>query len=140
MSDVVELIEHDHREVEQLFAQFEQSGDAALAAQLCDELDKHAAAEEQEVYPVVAEKVDDGRKLASEAEDEHKEARQVIGRIRRTSDPEHLTELMQELKSLVQHHVQEEESEMLPKAQREISAEEREQLGARFEEAKQASE
>src|SRR2546423_7961623 len=46
MADVVELIEHDHREVEQLFADFESSKDAALAIKICDELTKHTFREE----------------------------------------------------------------------------------------------
>ena len=48
-----------------------------------------------------------GQKLAREAENEHKEAKQLIGRVRRTSDPDHLAELMTELKQAIQHHVQE---------------------------------
>ena len=87
MSDVVELIEHDHREVEQMFAEFKKSHD-------------------------------------------------LIGRIRNTSDESHLVELMQELERAIQHHVKEEETEMLPKARQELPAEELSNLGERFEEAK----
>ena len=57
MPDVVERIEHDHREVEQLFAEFQQTRDQATAAQICDELDKHTKAEDQAVYPVFAEEL-----------------------------------------------------------------------------------
>jgi hemerythrin superfamily protein len=139
MTDVVDLIEHDHREVEQLFSEFELSKDGAVATKICDELTKHTFGEERAVYPVVVEKLIDGKKLASEAEDEHKEARQLIGRIRNTTDDEHLAELMTELKQAIQHHVQEEETEMLPKARREISADELDEMGKRFEAAKEAA-
>ena len=53
MPDVVDLIEHDHREVEQLFAEFTSSKDPTVAEKICDELDEHTAAEEAVVYPVL---------------------------------------------------------------------------------------
>ena len=139
MPDVVDLIEQDHREVEQLFAEFESSKDPALAEKICGELDKHTAAEEAEVYPVIEGEVSGGKKLADEALDEHKGARQMIGRIRNTTEPDHLAELMGELERAIQHHVKEEETEMLPKARREISAQELVDLGVKFEKAKEAA-
>jgi len=38
VSDVVDLIERDHREVEEMFAQFKQSHDRDRALAICDEL------------------------------------------------------------------------------------------------------
>ena len=136
MSDVVDLIEHDHREVEQMFAEFKRSHDADIAHRICDELDKHTKAEERAVYPVFEEELSNEADKVHEAEDEHKEARQLIGRIRNTTDEPHLVELMQQLERAIQHHVQEEESDMLPKAREELPAEELSQLGDKFEEAK----
>jgi iron-sulfur cluster repair protein YtfE (RIC family) len=139
MASVVELIERDHREVEQLFSEFKNSRDAAVAEQICDELTKHTYAEDQAVYPIIAEKVDDGAKLAREADNEHKEARQMIGRIRNTTDETHLAELMQELEQAIQHHVSEEEDEMLPKAQQAVDSDELDEMGRAFEAAKDAA-
>ena len=95
MPSIIKLIEQDHREVEELFSQFEQSGDKSIAMKICAELDAHAEAEEKAFYPIVREEVD--ASLVKEAEEEHGEARQLIGRIKQTSDPEHLTELVAEL-------------------------------------------
>jgi hemerythrin superfamily protein len=139
MTDVVELIERDHREVEQLFSEFKTSHDANVATKICDELTKHTHGEEEAVYPIVADKVDDGAKLAREAETEHKEARQLIGRVRNTTDEEHLVDLMQQLEQAIQHHVSEEEDEMLPKARQAISADELDKMGRSFEAAKDAA-
>lgn len=136
MPDVVERIEHDHREVEQLFAEFQQTRDQATAAQICDELDKHTKAEDQAVYPVFAEELSNEQSKVREASDEHKEARQLIGQIRNTKDEDHLVELMTQLEQAVQHHVEEEESEMLPKARRELPESELDELGTKFEQAK----
>ena len=67
--DVVDKIEHDHREVEELFAEFERTGDRAIAMTLCNQLEAHTAAEESEVYPVIAAAIDE--EMAEHAEDEH---------------------------------------------------------------------
>ena len=140
MSNVVDLIEHDHREVEQMFATFKDSHDRSLAIAICDELDKHTKAEEAAVYPVFEEELSNEKDKIHEAEGEHKEARQLIGRIRNTSsDDAHLVELMGELEQAIQHHVHEEETEMLPKAREELPADELSELGNRFDEAKKTA-
>ena len=138
MSDVVERIEHDHREVEQLFAEFKADPSKAKAVEICDELDKHTRAEDTAVYPVFADELSEEHDKVEEAEEEHQEARQLIGRVRNTEDGEHLVELMAELERAIQHHVHEEETEMLPKARRELPADELERLGDEFEDAKDA--
>jgi hemerythrin-like domain-containing protein len=137
MPDVIERIEHDHREVEGLFAAFKSSPQKQTALEICDELDKHTRAEDEAVYPVFAEELSDEKSKVKEASDEHKEARQLIGQIRNTKDEGHLSELMTQLEQAIQHHVHEEESEMLPKARRELPTDELDELGERFEEAKE---
>ena len=138
MADVVTLIEQDHREVEELFARFER-GDTDVVTTICEELDRHTAGEERAVYPVIAGEVSGGKKMTNEAVDEHKEARGLIGRIRNTTNPEHLRELVTELKTAVQHHVDEEEHEVLPATKQALSQDRLEELGRDFEAAKQAA-
>jgi len=136
MPDVIELIEREHRQVEALFQNFRETGNSALVSNICDELDAHAAAEEQAFYPVVRDDVPSGKKLAGEAEEEHGEARQLIGRIRRTSDPDHVVELVNELEQVVSHHVDEEEQEMLPSARRSLGEDRLAAIGSAYESAK----
>jgi hemerythrin-like domain-containing protein len=136
--DVVDKIEHDHREVEELFAEFEASRDRAIALTICDELEIHTAAEEAEVYPVIAEEISD--EMVDHAEDEHAEAKGLIAQIRGTTDADQLYQLVGQLKEAVQEHVQEEESEMLPKAREDLSDEQLEELGEKFDDAKDAAE
>jgi hemerythrin-like domain-containing protein len=139
MPDVIELIEKDHREVEQLFSEFESSGDVSIATRICDELTKHTKGEEQAVYPVIADRLSSGRDLTDEAIDEHKQARQLIGQIRNTDDHNHRRELITQLKAGVQHHVQEEETEMLPQAREQFTPDELDEMARNFEEAKEAA-
>jgi hemerythrin-like domain-containing protein len=136
MPDVTELIEQEHRQVEALFQSFKESGASDVLTQICDELDAHAAAEEQAFYPVVRDDVPSGKKLADEAKDEHGEARQLIGRIRRTSDPDHVVELVNELEQAVSHHVDEEEQEMLPLARQALGEDRLMAVGSAYESAK----
>ena len=109
MPNVIELLNADHREVEQLFAQFESTQDPSIALQICSELTVHATVEEEIVYPVL-ERID--REVEQEAEEEHAEAKQLIARIRSMSpdDPSFVSTVM-ELKRGIQHHVEEEEGE-----------------------------
>ena len=134
MPDIVELIEKDHREVEGLFAEFKQTPTKDLAMRICTELDKHSVGEEQTIYPAMQGV--DGT-LVKEAEQEHAEAKQLIGRIKNTSDDQHLTELMTELEGAITHHVQEEESEFLPKAKQALDGSKLTQLGEEFQSVKQ---
>jgi hemerythrin superfamily protein len=136
MTDITQLIQSDHREVEALFAKFKEDGTKQVALQICDELEAHASAEETVFYPVVHDDVPEGAELADEGNQEHSEARQLIGRIKNTGDDDHLAELVGELEQAINHHVSEEESEMLPKARESLSAERLDALGAEFEEAK----
>jgi hemerythrin superfamily protein len=140
MPDVIELIEREHRQVEALFQNFRETGRSALVSNICDELDAHAAAEEEAFYPVVRDEVPSGKKLAGEAKDEHGEARQLIGRLRRTSDPDHIVELVNELEQLVQHHVEEEEHEMLPRARSALDEGRLIAIGSAYESAKSRAE
>jgi len=134
--DVVDKIEHDHREVEELFAEFEQTHDRALAAKICDELEIHTAAEEEAVYPVMRSELADGEEEIAQAEHEHANATALIERIRHTDDDDALTDLMSQLKTEIEHHVHEEETEILPQARAELPSDELEELGDEFEAAK----
>ena len=136
--DVVDKIEHDHREVEELFGEFESSGDRAVALKICEELEIHTAAEERAVYPVIAAEAGEEAEIG-DAEEEHDEARKLIDRIRQSDGDDDLRSLVDQLKTAVEHHVYEEEMDILPKARNEIPASELEELGERFDEAKESS-
>ena len=111
--DVFALLTEDHREVEQLFQQFQQSNDPEVARKICDELTVHAMVEEELIYPLLATKVNPGH--AREARHEHEEAKQLIEQIDSAlADGGDVSSLVSQLQQSVQHHVQEEESEIFP--------------------------
>jgi iron-sulfur cluster repair protein YtfE (RIC family) len=136
MPSATSLLKQDHRTVEKLFMEFESSGKASIAEQICEELDLHTNIEERVVYPALREELIDGKQMADHAEREHAEARQLIGRIRRTKDEGRLAAVMSELKHAIEEHVQEEENEVFPKMERELGAGRLDEMGRELEELK----
>ena len=135
MPDVVTLIKSQHREIEELLeqAQQEDADTLALLRRVAGLLGPHSAAEESFVYPRIAElrpaeadEVHDGT-----AEHHHAEALLAELLSGRPGEPGYdgkLAALAGELK----HHVEEEESELLPVLSDKASDEERERLGEQF--------
>lgn len=125
--NAIELILDDHRRVKSLFREFEQCQDPIEKQQIAEEaileLQVHSQIEEQVFYPAVRERGDDRDKnLVSESEEEHHRAdtlmEQIKGRSAADADYDTLfTQLVQE----IEHHIVEEETQMLPEAQRILS-------------------
>lgn len=113
--DACDLLDADHRKVEALFRQYETAEATAkpeLAQEICMELIVHATIEEEIFYPAfrAATKEDD---MVEEAEEEHQEAKDLIAEIEDSEAPD---ALIAELQSAIEHHVNEERTEMFPKA------------------------
>jgi iron-sulfur cluster repair protein YtfE (RIC family) len=126
MPDAITLLTQDHREVEHLFSLFEAGGGEQIAKQICQELEVHTTIEEEIVYPVLQRQVD--KAMAKEAGQEHKEAKGIIEKIKKTlpggngrgGGQEKLSQLVSQLKEAIEHHVEEEEDEVFPKMQEKV--------------------
>ncbi len=114
MADFVTLLTEDHRRVEQLFKQFDETGDPEVAQEIFVELSIHSIIEEELVYGLYSSKVDNAG--AAEARAEHQEAKDLILALEgmEPGSDEFVT-TMTKLKTSVLHHVDEEENEMFPK-------------------------
>jgi hypothetical protein len=112
-ADAVSLLKADHRKVEQIFAQYEQTEDedqkAKLAHQVCIELIVHTKLEEEIFYPACREKqVDDD--LLNEAQVEHDGAKVLIADLLQGSpSDEYYDAKVKTLSEYITHHVGEEE-------------------------------
>src|SRR4051812_5352984 len=113
MTDLLEALTRDHREVERLFATYADSGDDAVAHEICDALTLHSEVEEQVLYPEVRRFVDGGDDLANDAEAEHAAVRALIARVYE-APPIDLRPLIDELRKNVDHHVESEERDIFP--------------------------
>lgn len=119
-ADAIKLLKDDHREVEGYFKQYEKLEDdaekQALADQICLALTVHAQIEEEIFYPTAREGIDDDD-LLDEAEVEHASAKQLIAEIQAMKSGDRLFDAkVTVLGEYINHHVEEEESEMFPEA------------------------
>jgi hypothetical protein len=112
--DFITLLTEDHRRVEQLFKQFDETADPEVALQVCLELSVHSTIEEEMLYGLYSAKVDNAG--AAEARAEHQEAKDLIMALE-SMDPasDEFVTTMTKLKTAVLHHVDEEERDMFPK-------------------------
>jgi len=115
----VRLLKDDHDRVQALFNRFEAAkGRAAkvkIVRQALTELKVHAVVEEELFYPSVRKAV--GKDLMNEADEEHHVAKLLIAELDRMDGSEsHFGAKFSVLAENVRHHIREEESEMLPKA------------------------
>lgn len=118
--DAVKLLKADHREVEGYFKQYEELEDdrekQALATKICLALTVHARIEEEIFYPAARAEIKD-EDLLDEAEVEHTSAKQLIAEIQKMKVGDDLFDAkVKVLGEYVQHHVEEEETEMFPEA------------------------
>jgi Hemerythrin HHE cation binding domain len=118
--DVFEMLKTDHRQVQDLFTQFEDADKrtkASIADQALTALEVHAALEEELVYPAIAEVIDDEETI-NEAREEHHVAKLLIKELRKMDvDDEGFSTKFKVLGELVSHHIEEEEGEVFPQAQ-----------------------
>ena len=143
--DVIEVLMHDHREVETMFAELESLKGAAtdsdrsrrkdLVERVTIELVRHSVAEEAEVYPAVKEKV--SAEEAERAKQEDAEAEETMKRLEKLQPDDlsfdaELATLMREIRE----HVAEEEGEMFPHMRQVFSEEELRELGSKVEAVK----
>ena len=141
-SNAIELLKHDHREVESMFKQFDAEdasrSKAEMAQHICLSLIVHSEIEEELFYPAAKRALEDeGRDLVAEAKVEHMSLKRLIDDISGSSPGDELFEArMTVLKEYVKHHVHEEEHELMPQVKRaDIDLE---ALGSRLQERKQA--
>lgn len=134
MTKATELIESEHRQVEELFSRFQQTGERDVAMEICALLERHTEMEEQVLYPALKE-VDE--ELYEDAQQEHDEAAELIERIRQAGG-EQLTELVQQLQAAIEHHVSDEEQEDLPAMEEACGQERMDQLGQEMEQWRSA--
>lgn len=119
-ADAIKLLKDDHREVKGWFADYEkleEDGEKQeLADRICLALTVHTQIEEEIFYPAVRAEIDDDD-LLDEAEVEHASAKQLIAEIQSMKVGDRLFDAkVVVLGEYVNHHVEEEESEMFPES------------------------
>lgn len=126
--DAVELLTKQHREVEDLFEQFEKLTDRAkaskkkIADQICNALIMHTTIEEEIFYPATREASkgeEETEDMVDEAVVEHASAKDLIAQIQEMDPGDELYDAkVKVLSEMIEHHVEEEEKEMFPKTRK----------------------
>ena len=114
-----ELLEQDHREVEEWFDEYDELKEddkrkGELAEKICLSLKVHAQIEEEIFYPQAREATKDND-LIDEAVVEHATVKSLIGEIEAMEVGAELYDAkMRVLGEMVKHHIKEEEEELFP--------------------------
>jgi hemerythrin superfamily protein len=120
--DAIALLKADHAKVKKMFKEFDKLKDAGkkqdLANVICSELKVHTTIEEEIFYPAAREALADDD-LLDEAEVEHASAKDLIAQIESGSpDDDKWDAKVKVLGEYIDHHVEEEHTEMFPKVRK----------------------
>jgi hemerythrin superfamily protein len=130
--NAIDMLESQHREVEELFKKIEKAKDASskdeLFLEIADKLAIHAAIEEHQFYPSVkAKRTED---ILLESLEEHLAIKRVLSDLLDVdAEDESFDAKIKVLKETVEHHVGEEEDDLFPKVRKLLSEEELEAIG-----------
>jgi hemerythrin-like domain-containing protein len=140
--DAITLLKEDHKKVKGLLSQLEKTTERGirrrrkLLGQIATEVKVHTTIEEEIFYPAYrdAVKKKDDRELYQEALEEHHVVDLVLPELK-ASNPagEIFGAKAKVLKELIEHHADEEEEEMFPKARKVLGAARLRDLGGRME-------
>jgi hemerythrin superfamily protein len=142
--DAIAVLKADHRQVEGWFSQFKKSRSTErkgeLARKICGALRVHTTIEEEIFYPAFKEagQKSDDDKMYFEALEEHRAAGDLVlpDLLNTEVTSEKFSGRAKVLKELVEHHADEEEKEMFPRAKKLLSRDELSELGERLRQRK----
>lgn len=133
--DAVTAIMNDHRVLERLFAALrlgEGDPDQQLA-EIKARLRAHSVAEEEHVYPELVREDPSEREQVHHGVHEHREAEEKLAAAKAALRTPHFADACAEFVHAVNHHVEEEETEILHELRNQVSPARLEELGAAFE-------
>ena len=138
--NALDLLKEDHKKVAQLFGQAEGTENEKKKQQLFEqiktELDTHTHIEETIFYPAI-QKNEDLKDMVLEALEEHKQVKTLLREISSLADgSEKFDAKLKVMKENVEHHVEEEETEMFPKVEKALDKAQLEECGQQMEEEK----
>ena len=143
--DAVAMLKADHRKVEGLFKKAQKATGKtkqSLVEQICNELIIHTTLEEEIFYPAVKAKTDDeGKSHVAEGMEEHHVVKILIEELKAlTPEDEAFSAKFKVLSENVEHHIKEEEDELLPDAKKKLGHDGIEVLGEQMQSRRQALE
>ena len=135
MPNGIDLILADHQAVRDLFAQFEETGDANIIGMVVDKLKAHDDAEQAALYPFAGVILGDAGLIERSAAAHSMIKKQFD--FMTTLEGEPLTNAFRGLKKIVESHATDEEKNLLPAIAEQATPQQLDELGARILQAKQ---
>lgn len=140
--NALDLLKEDHEKVSALFEEVKATENEEKHKQLFEqiktELETHTHIEETILYPKFRER-EELKDIVLEGIEEHKQVKTLIREIQNLADgSERFDAKLKVMGENVDHHVEEEETEMFPKAEKIFSESELEELGQQLEAEKKA--
>ena len=123
MPEVTEMLREDHQKVKDLFEEFEHAEEEdeklRIVRTALTELEIHATLEEEIFYPAVRAQIEEeDEDTMDEALEEHHVAKFIMHELKdMRPEDERFDAKFKVLAESVKHHIEEEESEILPKAE-----------------------
>lgn len=137
-TDIFSLLKADHRKVESLFSKLEDTTERAVQtrekiyAELRMEITAHSEGEEKAIYPDLKEEKET-EEIGFESVEEHSIVKFLIKKLDHTPcDSKEWTAQITALKEVIEHHVEEEESEMFKQMREAFSEEELHNFATEF--------
>jgi hemerythrin superfamily protein len=150
--DGLELLVTDHREVESMFGQLEAEsatatlGDDQLQARkqlvnrVTQELMRHAAAEEEYLYPLMRKVLPTGAEQVDHELAEHGEAEKLMNQLdKESAGTVEFEDNLRQLMSVIRDHIQDEEGRSFPDLRARLSEQDLQQLGEKLASAKKVA-
>ncbi|GLW19934.1 hemerythrin [Streptomyces sp. NBRC 13847] len=143
--DVIAELTADHREVEELFTQFENTPPGStvrkrLVDALTIELVRHSVAEEEYLHPAVREHLDRGDALADKELADHFRVEKLLDDLqKRKTDDLDFDRLVVELRTEVAAHISEEEKDLFAQLRKSVHPYVLEELGDKVRQAKKSA-
>lgn len=142
--DVVDILTTDHREaislIEEIRTTTEKERQRDLADVLIAEIVRHSVAEETVVYPAIRQHLENGEESVNHDIEEHKEIETTLKELEDV-DPEQgsFITTVEKLQSILEHHVEDEETHQFPSMREQIPGDELVKLGKAVEAIKLVS-
>jgi hemerythrin-like domain-containing protein len=139
--NAIELLMQDHKEASSMMDQLEvaDKGDRSakdIFLQLKQALTLHTQIEEQIFYPALKNH-EETRDMVPEALEEHQEVDQILAEMSSLNHGnDEFMDKLTELRDSIEHHVEEEENEMFPKAEQVLGQSRLQEMGSQMQQMK----
>ncbi|MFI9150233.1 hemerythrin domain-containing protein [Streptomyces sp. NPDC053367] len=132
--DLITMVTTDHRELKRLFDMMKSDRSSRpLALPLAVAmLEAHSEAEEDRIYPVVAKEAGEKAEVEHAAEEHHEAESQGKHLLEMDWESEEFDRALEEWIGAVEHHIEEEENDVLPALREAVDSDRLRELGLQF--------